>query len=164
MSLIVVGLVIVCVGIIMYLRKKKSSNKPFYSRIRVEKPKGTPLSLAEVQAFSPSGENVALLGKAVQSSTRFAKSRASNAINGITQGSGIGDGYVTQTNGKARNDNFWQLKLKEPSQLSHIKVFNRIDCCSERLEGAKLIVFDDKSNVLFEKILTSDITQSITVP
>lgn len=160
---------ILCVGVVMYLKNRKTtpegisrdytSRKKMFSRIRIEKPKGEALMLAEVQAFSPLDVNVARLGIATQSSTKF-EMPASNAINGRTGGRyAAGHPNITHTDGSMDNDNFWQVVFREPSELNSIKVFNRTDASTWKLEGSKLLGFDEYSNVILEETLTAALEQ-----
>jgi hypothetical protein len=51
---------------------------------------------------------------------------------------------VTHTN--RGNDQWWRVDLQDTYDISDIDVYNRTDCCSDRLRGAKLYVGNVASN------------------
>jgi len=75
--------------------------------------------------------NVALAGTATQSSTDYSGD-ASRAIDGSTDG-WFPDGSVTHTAGGADSSPWWQVDLGQDHQIDEIVLWNRTDCCSERL-------------------------------
>lgn len=105
------------------------------------------LSLAEVQVFGGGLQNVARnpLASASQSSTGFG-GLASRAIDGITDGN-YGSSSVTHTN--AETNPFWSLDLGSDFNVDEIVLFNRTDCCSDRLSGAQVRLFDEHGQVMF---------------
>ena len=83
-------------------------------------------------------DNVAL-GKSVsQSSTGYGGVPA-RAIDGNTSGT-YGDGSVTHTN--VEDNAWWEIDLGERHALSTIRLWNRTDCCSERLANFYVLVSD----------------------
>lgn len=97
------------------------------------------LSLAEVQVFGTyvsgppsSGTNLAVNKPAAQSSTLsgFATAAASSAVDGNTNG-GFFNGSVTHTNQEANA--WWQVDLGNSSNITSVVIWNRLDCCSDRL-------------------------------
>lgn len=97
--------------------------------------------------------NSALSGTATQSSSRE-DGPASNAIDGNTNGVYSG-GSVTHTNGDEENP-WWQVDLGEEKTIEEIVIFNRTDCCGERLTNFSVSVLDSEENSVF--------TQSFTTP
>lgn len=83
--------------------------------------------------------NVALGGSASQSTTGFG-GLASRAIDGNTSGE-WGDGSVSHT---ARGDNnpWWEVDLGSGFQIESINIWNRTDCCADRLNPFTVAVFD----------------------
>lgn len=106
-----------------------------------------PLSLAEVQVYSTSGVNVATSGVATQSSTAHGGS-ASRAIDGNTSGN-YGHGTVSHT--RTSSSEWWRLVLSTAVEVDRIVVWNRTDCCGERLGGTTMEIYDE-SNVLFSTV------------
>lgn len=114
--------------------------------VRVQKPAGSALSLAEVQVFealtgTPPVEpvNVALDGTASQSSTRAAGGAAGRAIDGNTSGV-FSQNSVTHTNPNSALQ-WWELELAEPTNINNIVIWNRTDsCCTTRLADFTVFV------------------------
>ncbi|HEX8745693.1 MAG TPA: discoidin domain-containing protein, partial [Pyrinomonadaceae bacterium] len=102
------------------------------------------LALAEVQAMgfgSPTLANIAS-GKPVTQSSTLAYNPpgdAFRAVDGKTDGN-YANGSVTHTN--SENQPWWQVDLGASQPLSSIKLWNRTDCCSERLSNFYVLVSD----------------------
>jgi len=86
------------------------------------------LSLAEVQVFG--GVNLGQGKTAAQSSTLPGTPGAGVAADGNTDGNFF-DGSVTATNFEAIP--WWQLDLGTSASISSVVVWNRTDCCADRL-------------------------------
>lgn len=80
-------------------------------------------------------ENIALNKKATQSSNQHSGNRgwASKAIDGNTNGNygHTSAGSVTHT--KTEKGAWWQIDLRGVYDIATIKLYNRTDCCAERL-------------------------------
>ena len=93
------------------------------------------------------------LGKPTdQSSTYFTGFGSSNAVNGNTGGrvthtsvSSRG-GRVTHTSVSSTNPT-WSVDLKATININKVIIYNRSDCCQERLSGFKLIIWRDDDQV-----------------
>ena len=107
------------------------------------------LELAEVQVFGGERANVARnpLAVASQSSTRVGGggNTASVAIDGITDGVFFGNDSVTHTT-DAR-DSFWEVDLGDVFRIEDIVLFNRADCCGDRLSNFRVSIFDGLDEV-----------------
>ena len=123
------------------------------------------LSLAEVQVIGdPNGDpapvpppvNLAPQGTASQSSTAYNGS-ASRAIDRANEGI-YRDGSVTHTANRAQP--WWQLELPSTAALASIEVFNRTDCCSNRLKNVHVFVSDAPfgNQTLDEVLARGDVT------
>ena len=118
-----------------------------YVRVQLE---GTNyLQLAEVQVFGqlrPDISNLALQGTASQSSQWRNDSRypASNVINDDTSGNGAVANRMNHTN--ADRNAWWELDLGDVYDLDSIKIWNRNDCCQDRLSDFVLLVSDTPFN------------------
>jgi hypothetical protein len=94
------------------------------------------LSLAEVQVFGTGGGSASTnlsLGKAASQSSTFpgyATAGAASAVDGNTDG-GFFDGSVTATN--LDTNAWWQVDLGASATVNSIVIWNRTDCCGERL-------------------------------
>lgn len=98
------------------------------------------LTLAEVQVYGQavSSSNLALAGTATQSST-ILNADAARAIDGNTDGR-WNNNSVTHTN--LGSQNYWQVDLGSIKQISDIKIWNRTDCCAQRLSDFRVFVSD----------------------
>lgn len=88
--------------------------------------------------------NWALHGKATQSSTALGGD-AQRAIDGVTDGNWI-SGSVTHTNEEI--DPYWQIDLGASYYIDEVRIYNRTDCCKERLHD--YIVFFSNSKAGFQ--------------
>lgn len=132
------------------------------SKIAVTLSTEDPLSLAEVQAFTYDGENVALNGTATQSSTGWGAA-ATRANDGQTSGV-WGHSSVTHTASAQSGTKWWNVVLATPSPVTQIVVYNRTNCCWDRLEGAILSAYDEDGNVVFQETLAGVVeAQTFTI-
>jgi len=108
-----------------------------------------------------------IYGAASQSSTAYSDAGyngsgpASRAIDGNTNGNYFG-GSVTHT-GFDKNG-FWQVSLGKNFDLTDIQIFNRTDCCTDRLTNFTLSVTDASNSTVFTHIYTGAIIPSFDVP
>ncbi|MFC0624375.1 glycosyl hydrolase family 95 catalytic domain-containing protein [Kribbella deserti] len=80
-------------------------------------------------------------GKTATQSTTAHNAPASRAVDGNTSGS-WGDNSVTHT-AEPSNQAWWQVDLGKPEGLSQIAVWNRTDCCSDRLSNYWIIASEN---------------------
>jgi hypothetical protein len=84
--------------------------------------------------------NVALNKRATQLSNHISnKGGASNAVDGITDGRWQ-SGSVTHTKSEGEKNPWWTVDLGEVYEISKIRIWNRTDCCAERLDNFKILV------------------------
>jgi len=95
--------------------------------------------------------NLALLpgAQAEQSSTAHGGT-AYRAIDSYTEGH-YWNGSVTHT--ASENGAWWQVTLRKPATVHFVRVWNRTDCCPERLDNAKVILMDSKGQTVHETAL-----------
>ncbi|GAB3976413.1 hypothetical protein GCM10029978_063230 [Actinoallomurus acanthiterrae] len=96
------------------------------------------------QAVREIDGNLAIGKTATQSSTRpgAPPADASLAIDGNTNGD-FGSGSVTHTSGTPVDANpWWQVDLGSSQPVSSIKLWNRTDCCSDRLRDFYVFASD----------------------
>ncbi|MFI1169390.1 discoidin domain-containing protein, partial [Streptomyces sp. NPDC020801] len=105
------------------------------------------LSLAEVEVFGQT--NLAQGQAATQSSTlnNVANPTAAKAVDGNTDGS-FADGSVSTTN--SGQNAWWQADLGSTHNITSINIYNRTDCCQDRLSDYWVFV----SNTPFNTALT----------
>jgi hypothetical protein len=94
------------------------------------------LSLAEVQVF-PKLENLALGRQAFQSSTEFGGD-AQRGVDGRIDPT-WGGGSVTHTGNQIAHP-FWRVELGDSRHIDHVIVYNRTDCCADRLDQARVTI------------------------
>jgi len=99
------------------------------------------LSLAEVQVFGSSvasPTNIALNKQATQSSTEFGGT-ANRAVDGNTSGI-FTDGSITSTAGGFQD--WWEVDLVAVSAIQSVSIYNRTECCGDRLNNSYVLVSD----------------------
>ena len=105
------------------------------------------LSLAEVRAYGTevnNGTNIALNKPATQSSAPYGSlGRATTVVDGNVSGV-----WSQQSVSHTYNESnpWWRVDLESTYEINKIEVFNRTDCCNNRLNGAKVYVGSIPSN------------------
>ena len=115
-----------------------------YRYIRVQKsgtnPGGGYINIAEIEVIDIDGTtNRALAGTATLSSTGFG-GVASRGNDGNTNGN-WGGGSVFHS-GNANSNEWWEIDLGALYTLSHINIYNRTNCCSNRLSNMYVMASD----------------------
>ena len=41
---------------------------------------------------------------------------------------------------RTQTNNWWKVKLQRMSYISHIDIYNRLDCCRNRLHGIQILL------------------------
>ena len=105
------------------------------------------LSLAEVQVWGTAVSNLALNKPATQSSTLQGSggALASLAVDGNASGNWL-DYSVTATNNDPQA--WWQVDLGAPQVIQSVEVWNRTDCCGDRLSNFNVILLDSSQSVV----------------
>lgn len=118
------------------------------------------LSLAEVQIFR-ADENLALTGKASQSSTDY-EGLAALAIDDNTSGDFFGGKSVTHT---ATEDNpWWECDLGSALPVERVVIWNRTDGNVQgRLANFRLVLLDDARNPVWETTVAEPPNPSVSV-
>jgi len=83
--------------------------------------------------------NLALNKPTVQKST-YGTGYASKAVDGNTNGN-WGAGSVTHTQGETTP--WWQVDLGSVKDLETIQIYNRLDCCKDRLSDYHVFIADE---------------------
>ncbi len=108
---------------------------------------GVPLSLAEVEVFS-GGVSVAV-GKPAEQSSTSNDASAERAVDGDANGD-FQLGSVTHT--KDSDKGWWEVDLGKAMPIDRVVVWNRTDCCKERLQGFTLELFDGRHKSLWKRL------------
>uniref|UniRef100_A0A671QTM9 Fucolectin tachylectin-4 pentraxin-1 domain-containing protein n=1 Tax=Sinocyclocheilus anshuiensis TaxID=1608454 RepID=A0A671QTM9_9TELE len=103
----------------------------------------TVLLLKQKSAFTTFTWNLALGGKAVQSSRYSALTAAHNAIDGNRE-SNYARGSCSITN--ADRDPWWRVDLGDVYRITRVSVTNRGDCCEKRIEGIQIRIGNSLHN------------------
>ena len=110
--------------------------------------------------------NVARAGVATQS-TEDNGGAPSRAIDGNTDGN-WGNSSVTHTGNAPIDNEWWEVDLGAPKTIDVIHVWFRTDCCAERNENLRLVVYDDPAarNVVWTQDVgtTPGSSKSFAVP
>jgi len=133
--------------------------KPVAARfVRVEiQAKGVMLHLAEVEVFSK-GANVALKGKATQSSTDY-EGPPNLGNDGNTNGDYAGKS-VFHT--KQEDNPWWEVDLGATVDADEVVVWNRIDGgTASRLRNWRVVVMDEKRKELFSQKMVDPTEKSM---
>jgi hypothetical protein len=117
--------------------------------VKIFRPGSGVLSVAEVQVFDQSNTNIALNKDTNQSSDGYAVATSDKAVDGNTNTQWKGK---SMTHTKRGNDNYLEINLGGGFKVKKVVVFNRKDCCSERIAGAKIILLDRKKKEITYKI------------
>ncbi|XP_045899264.1 fucolectin-7-like [Micropterus dolomieu] len=149
-SIIDKGLKNPLVGTIAKIGAAESFSLPFSDRVEgryvtlVLPGSGKYLTLCEVEVYgyrAPTGENLALQGKAIQSSL-YSMGAANNAIDG-NPSSKWEDSSCSHTNNDISP--WWRLDLRKTHKVFSVKITN-IDSNPERLDGAEIRIGDSLAN------------------
>lgn len=103
------------------------------------------LSLAEVQAYED-GVNIAQQGTATQSSTSGG-ALAGRAIDGNTNGDYFAHSVSSTSSAEG---SWWELDLGEEHRVSSVILYNRVDCCGDRINPARILLLTREREVVWE--------------
>ena len=103
--------------------------------------------------------NVGPNGIATQSSEGWGGAPG-RAIDGNTDGQ-WGAGTTTHTNGA---NSWWEVDLQDTYYISYMRIWNRLDCCSERLTNFTITVLDFELEVVWEETFLPGLGQIINGP
>ena len=115
-----------------------------FVRVAFAQPHTGFLTISEVQVFSD-GNNVARTGKATQSSVAY-NSPADKAIDGNWDGS-----FASCSCTKSEENAWWEVDLGVDLPIDSVAVWNRTDCCPERLDNITIQILDNAHQVLVSR-------------
>jgi putative membrane-bound dehydrogenase-like protein len=120
--------------------------------VRVQLTHGNnPLSLAEVEVFDDTGVNVAGQGVPTQSSTGW-NGPPEKATDGNTDGRhNRGGPGVTHTNHD--QGAWWEVDLGRDVPVSKLRIWNRTDCCGDRLKDFKVSLLSESRQTLWTETI-----------
>jgi cytochrome c553 len=135
--------------------------RPVGRYVRVELPgRQVYLALSEVQVFN-GADNLALRGKASQVSTGYGGD-ASRAIDGNTDG----DFYkaMSTSHTSAADDPWWEVDLGASTPVDRVVVWNRTDGVGDRLKNARVLLLDERRQVMWSTQLAEAPSPSVILP
>lgn len=97
------------------------------------------------------------IGKPVSQSSTDRGAMPSNAVDGNANGT-LGSGSVSHT--LSEDNSWWRLDLEDDYDISAIDVYNRTDCCSDRMEGVSIYVGSIDSTNPEDYTKIGDLTQN----
>ena len=131
------------------LKRKAPIEKVRYVRIELPGNKKEALTLAEVEVRS-GGRNIALDGKARQSSTGFG-GIAYHAIDGVKNPKYQLSGSPGQSHTNHAAGNWWELDLGGSFTIDEIEIWNREHLFAHRLNGFTLQLLNEKRQQVFAR-------------
>ena len=99
-------------------------------------------------------ENVGPNGFATQSSEGWG-GNPQRGIDGNTDGQ-WGGGSITHTDQLDGSPSWWEVDLQDTYYISYMRIWNRLDCCSERLTNFTVTVLDFELEVVWEETFLPD--------
>ena len=115
-----------------------------YLRLALPRGKSGFITISEIQVYSE-GHNIARAGSATQSSNYSGATLAAKAVDGNADGT-FGSCACTQE----EKDAWWELDLGAEVPIDHIVVYNRGDCCPERLDHVSVTLLDKTRKIVTE--------------
>jgi autotransporter-associated beta strand protein len=115
-------------------------------RVQITHGSATNISLAEVIVLATNTESNVAVGKMATQSTTTSGGIASRAVDGNTNGNWSG-GSVTHTATEA--EPWWMVDLGSDQVIEQVNLYNRLDCCRERLKNVYVDILDVNNNVLW---------------
>jgi beta-galactosidase len=137
---------VLALAVAMLAQQPASAETQLGRFVRVELPgDGRTLSLAEVEVFAD-GKNIAVNKTATSSSVwagHGVNGKPSNAVDGRTDGI-MWQGSVTHTQNE--KNPWWEVDLGQTAAIEQVRIFNRTDSLSERLDDFTLKILDEERN------------------
>ena len=106
--------------------------------------KGNPLNIAEVEVYS-GGVNVALNKATSDKGGMCCGAKNSNGVNGRKQTSWNAGIYFHTHGGTGK---WWEVDLGQGYVVDEIKIYNRQNCCKDRIIGSKIELRDPSGTVV----------------
>jgi hypothetical protein len=114
------------------------------------------ISLAEVEVWGHNTlTNVARHPNALATQSSVTSSgAAARAIDGNTDPV-FTDGSVTHTDPAVTNGTYWEVNLGSVCPIQEIWLFNRMDCCADRLSNFRLSIYNGAAEVYGQNVFTN---------
>jgi hypothetical protein len=129
---------------------------PLVQYVKITLTQNSWLSLGEVEVYDNKGINVAK-GKATsQSSTLNSNYPSSNAVDGNFQS-------FTHTGPQQGAGQWWQVDLGNNYEINQIQIYNRRDCCPERLNSSKVELLSSSNGIIQSWTISGDYLNILNV-
>ena len=108
---------------------------------------GTPLNFSQLVVLNEKGENISR-GRPTQGSGQWEPaSSSSRAVDGEEWPRGHPNEYHDSS--APKNINHWQVTLDRPSTVSAVIIYNRADCCQDRLSKQNMHMFNSAGDLIY---------------
>jgi hypothetical protein len=119
------------------------------TRIQLAGGFGTNLNFSQLVAFDSKGRNVTI-GRPTEGSGQWEPtSNSAKAVDGVHAPRNHPNIYHDSSSPK--NITHWEVKLDGPTTISSVVIYNRADCCSDRLNRFNLHFFNAAGDLIYWK-------------
>jgi hypothetical protein len=132
-----------------FITNGEMSGTPGVTRIQLAGGFGTPLNFSQLVAFDSKGRNVSI-GRPTEGSGQWEpSSHSGRAVDGAHAPRGHPNEYHDSSAGKYIAH--WEVKLDGPTTISSVVIYNRLDCCQDRLARFNLHFFNSAGDLIYWK-------------
>ena len=132
-----------------FITNGEMSGTPGVTRIQLAGGFGTHLNFSQLVAFDSKGRNVTI-GRATEGSGQWEPtSNSAKAVDGVHAPRGHPNEYHDSQAGKYISH--WEVKLDGPTTISSVIIYNRADCCQDRLARFNLHFFNSAGDLIYWK-------------
>ena len=142
----------VCLLVMLALGSALGENAPVKARyVRVASGRATNyLHFAEVEVYA-GGKNIAVK-KPVKASSTMGSFTPEKAVDGVVEYT-FGKDASFWSSSRDKGGEWWELDLGAEVPVEKLVLYNRLDCCQERLEGALLSLLSDRHAPVWQSVL-----------
>lgn len=120
---------------------------PGVTRVQLAGGFGTPLNFSQLVVLNEKGQNISR-GRRTEGSGQWEPaSHSGRAVDGEEWPRGHPNEYHDSNAGK--NINHWEVKLDGPSTVSAVIIYNRADCCHDRLNRQNMHFFNSAGDLIY---------------
>ena len=122
---------------------------PGVTRVQLAGGWGHHLNISQVVVFNEKGQNISIRRRTEGSGQWAPATNSSKAVDGHDWPRPYPDIYHDSQAGK--NISHWEVKLDGPSTVSAVIIYNRVDCCQDRLGKYNLHFFNSAGDLTYWK-------------
>jgi hypothetical protein len=120
---------------------------PGVTRVQLAGGFGTPLNFSQLVVLNEKGQNISR-GRRTEGSGQWEPaSHSGRAVDGEEWPRSHPNEYHDSNSGK--NINHWEVKLDGPSTVSAVIIYNRADCCQDRLGRQNMHFFNSAGDLIY---------------